>query len=256
NYEVQTPKKSILRSTSRATSNPASFEAEEEEYDNDVGETDLSTSVSLVNLRSTSPEIRRRRNSTNRLSDYPMNESANRNYSTYSGHRSPTTFSRTISPSSSSSLASYPANYEPSPLIRKKTFDDPGIELNNINNNELHQENNNNSIYEELQRLESNDESVHGNNINNNELHQENNHSIYEELQRLESNDESIHDVHDMFDIIENSEYYSTQGKGINRFGNSGYDQKGSTLTTTRITTPVKVNILCYNFYTTYKCFK
>ncbi|CAH8860940.1 unnamed protein product [Trichobilharzia szidati] len=272
NYEVQKPKKSILRSTSRATSNPSTFE--EEEYDNDAGETDLSTSVSLVNLRSTSPEVRRRLNSTNRLSAYPpsmngnhsdsenndqtlnrrtvlfldqvaapdrnrrtsrtlMNipsESANRNYATYSGHRSPPTFSRTISPSSASSLASYPANYEPSPLIRKKTFDDPGIELVSCTplpySTTLSQPEQPTS---KLQKLKSarkhlpnlnafhkkrkdtrkpgkflflvNQESdginkdmyFYENNINELDQENNNNNGIYEELQRLESNDESIH---------------------------------------------------------------
>ncbi|VDP21192.1 unnamed protein product [Schistosoma margrebowiei] len=157
-YGIRAPKKSILRSSSRV--NPNLNSLEDKTFDSDTA-----TSVSLVNLRSSPSEVRRRFHPTNRLShlngsDQSDSENDNHlgrghrsvlfldqvaapdryrtsrvldfdsepsNYSTVS-RRSPS-FPRTISPSSSSSLASYPANYEPSPLIRKKNFDDPGIEL-------------------------------------------------------------------------------------------------------------------------------
>ncbi|CAH8619596.1 unnamed protein product [Schistosoma rodhaini] len=158
NFGIHTPKKSILRSSSRVNPNLNSL-------DDKTFDSDIATSVSLVNLRSSPSEIRRRFQPTNRSShlngsDQSDSENENHlgrghrsvlfldqvaapdryrtsrvldfdsepsNYSTFS-RRSPS-FPRTISPSSSSSLASYPANYEPSPLIRKKNFDDPGIEL-------------------------------------------------------------------------------------------------------------------------------
>ncbi|CAH8532367.1 unnamed protein product [Schistosoma turkestanicum] len=144
---THTPTKSILRSSSRVNS-----------LESKTFSSDNVTSMSLVNLRSSPPDVRRRFESTDRSShlngsdqsdsenDQHLNrghrsvlfldqvaapdryrtsrvidfDSEQSNYSTFS-HRSPP-FSRTISPSSSSSLASYPANYEPSPLIRKKNF--------------------------------------------------------------------------------------------------------------------------------------
>lgn len=308
-FGIRAPKKSILRSSSRV--NPNLNSLEDKTFDSDIA-----TSVSLVNLRSSPSEVRRRFQPTNRsshLNGSDQSDSENdtnlsrghrsvlfldqvaapdryrtsrvldfdsepSNYSTFS-RRSPS-FPRTISPSSSSSLASYPANYEPSPLIRKKNFDDPGIELvscsplscSSMNNRQDHHHHHNFKMHKfkpAIKRLSylnafgrkhrdfkrgnltlildqglggADDGNTNGDDDDNNndehrEIHEQyNEQNIYEELPRLDtlklsSNDSYSSDVHDILTIPNYGDDYfdkNIRKNELNHSRNNLNEKKGT----------------------------
>ncbi|TNN15214.1 hypothetical protein EWB00_001480 [Schistosoma japonicum] len=307
-FGTHTPKKSILRSSSRV--NPNLNPLDDKSFDSDH-----MTSMSLVNLRSSSTsELTRKFESTNRLSHLNGHQSDGENdhfgrgnrtvlfldqvaepdryrtsrvldFDTEPGNcstlsnRSPT-FTRTISPSSSSSLASYPANYEPSPLIRKKNFNDPGIELvscsplpcSAINHNQQQQHLNSklHKFRPAMKRLsylnafskkrkdfkksnltlildQESDNTDHINSSNEHGVHQYNKHNqmneqtIYEELSRLDTlklssstNDTNANGVHDIFCIPNYNEYYH-QTNELSHIKDILDERNGSIITVDRL---------------------
>ncbi|CAH8573725.1 unnamed protein product [Heterobilharzia americana] len=223
----------------------------------------------------------------NRLSKAFNNDIEENNYSIYTGGIRSPILSRTISPSSSSSLASYPANYEPSPLIRKKSLDDPGIELVSctpLPYSTTSQQRENTSKVHKLMKTTARkrlphlsafsrqrkngkkvnlslsvDEELNGMDkdiINNhNQFDGEN---VYDELSRLNSNDGHFNGVHDMFDAPDACS--SAHKNELNQTAGTIGDRKSlatmETMRTTKTGTLIKTDRHSHDFYQSENAFQ